>query len=147
MRIGELAEQVGVSVETIRYYEQQGLLENPARSESNYRRYGAEATKRLGFIRQCRSLGMSLTEIRPLLKLAEAPGAHCGEVDVLLDEHIRKVREQRRNLAKLERQLKSLRADCKPSMQVRGCGILQDLVLVTENVSHKAADKKVSLRP
>lgn len=147
MRIGELAEQVGVSVETIRYYERQGLLENPARSESNYRSYGGEATKRLGFIRQCRSLGISLREIRPLLKLAEAPGAHCGEVDVLLDEHIRKVREQRRNLAKLERQLKSLRTDCHPSMQVRGCGILQDLVLTTERKSHKFADKKVSLRP
>ncbi len=147
MRIGELAEQVGVSVEAIRYYEQQGLLENPARSESNYRRYGAEATKRLGFIRQCRSLGISLTEIRPLLKLAEAPVAHCGEVDALLDEHIRKVREQRRNLAKLERQLKSLRADCKPSMQVRGCGILQDLVMVTESNGRKFTDKKVLLRP
>ena len=147
MRIGELAEQVGVSVETIRYYEQQGMLENPVRSESNYRRYGSEATKRLGFIRQCRSLGISLKEIQPLLKLAEAPGAYCGEVDALLDEHIRKVREQRRDLARLERQLKALRVDCHPSMQVRGCGILQDLALVTESESRKSADKKVSIRP
>lgn len=146
MRIGELAEQVGVSVETIRYYEQQGLLEKPARSASNYRRYGPEAAKRLGFIRQCRALGIGLTEIRPLLKLAQAPGAHCGEVDALLDEHIRKVREQRRNLAKLERQLKSLRADCKPSKQARGCGILQDLV-VTESNRREFAEKKVLLWP
>ena len=145
MRIGEPAEQVGVSVETIRYYEQQGLLQNPARFASNCRRYGPEAAKRLGFIRQCRALGIGLTEIRPLLKLAQAPGAHCGEVDALLDEHIGKVREQRRNLAKLERQLKALR--CKPSMQVRGCGILQDLALVTESNSRKFADKKVLLRP
>ena len=143
MRIGELAEQVGVSVETIRYYEQQGLLEKPARSESNYRRYGAEATKRLGFIRQCRSLGIGLTEIRPLLKLAEAPGANCGEVDALLDEHIRKVREQRRNLASLERQLKALRADCKPSRQVRGCGILQDLMPAPEDNRSESATKKM----
>lgn len=129
MRIGELAEQVGVSVATIRYYEQQRLLDPAARSQSNYRRYGPETAKRLGFIRQCRALGIGLAEIRRLLKLADSPEGDCGEVDQLLDEHISKVREQRKELAKLERELKSLRADCSPSRQVRGCGILQDVAL------------------
>ena len=88
MHIGDLAKIVGVSVATIRYYEQEGLIEKPARSDANYRRYGSETLTRLGFIRQCRSLGISLTEIRRLLKLTGAPDANCGEVDVLLDEHI-----------------------------------------------------------
>ena len=133
MHIGELAKIVGVSVPTIRYYEHEGLVEKPARSDSNYRRYGSETVTRLDFIRQCRSLGISLTEIRRLLRLKEAPDANCGEVDVLLDEHISNVREQRRNLAKLERDLKALRADCHPSGQVRGCGILRDSALVAQS--------------
>ena len=111
MRMGELAAQAGVSVATIRYYEQQGLLDKPARSESNYRRYGSEATKRLVFVRQCRSLDISMTEIRRLLKLAAVPDANCGDVDEMLDQHIRKVRQQRRDLAKFERVLIALRAD------------------------------------
>lgn len=135
MRIGELAKQVGVSVEAIRYYEQQGLLDKAARSESNYRSYGSDTTKRLEFIRLCRGLDMSLVEIQTLLKMAAAPSADCGAVDVLLDEHIRKVREQRSDLAKLEKQLKLLRVDCHPSMQVRGCGILKELASVSGNES------------
>ena len=133
MHIGDLAKIVGVSVATIRYYEQEGLIEKPARSDANYRRYGSETVTRLGFIRQCRSLGISLTEIRRLLKLTGAPDANCGEVDVLLDEHISNVRAQRRNLAKLERELKTLRADCHPSGQVRGCGILRDSALIAQS--------------
>lgn len=125
MRIGELAAKADVRVATIRYYEQSGLLEKAARSESNYRRYGSEAASRLGFIKRCRSLGIGLAEIRRLLDLAKSPEANCSEVDVLLDEHITNVREQRRGLAKLERELKKLRADCHPSRRVRGCGILR----------------------
>jgi len=126
MRISELARTVELPAATIRFYETEGLIEKPARSVSNYRRYGQEAIKQLGFIRQCRSLGIGLAEIRRLMDLAKAPGADCTEVDDLLDEHIARVHEQRRNLAKLERELKALRADCHPSKQVRRCGILRD---------------------
>ncbi len=126
MRIGELAARANVPVATIRYYEQSRLLEKATRSESNYRRYGSEAVSRLGFIKRCRSLGIGLAEIRRLLDLAKSPEANCSEVDVLLDKHISDVREQRRSLARLERELTELRADCHPSHQVRGCGILRD---------------------
>jgi Cd(II)/Pb(II)-responsive transcriptional regulator len=146
MRIGELAKKAGIAVATLRYYEQEGLIESPARSESNYRRYGPEAVTRLGFVLRCRSLGIGLPEIRRLLDLTEAPDANCGEVDVLLDEHIRNVREQRRNLAKLERELKTLRADCHPSQQVRGCGILRDSALVAQSKGHAVAKKEASLQ-
>lgn len=126
MRISELARKVELPAATIRFYEEEGLIEKPARSVSNYRRYGPDAIKQFGFIRQCRSLGIALAEIRRLMILAKSPSANCGEVDELLDEHIASVREQRRNLANLERELKALRADCHPSKQVRGCGILRD---------------------
>jgi Cd(II)/Pb(II)-responsive transcriptional regulator len=133
MRIGELAKQAGVSVETIRYYEQQGLLEKSARSDSNYRRFGSDAEKRLRFIVQCRLLDMSMKDIQRLLSLVDTPEANCGDVDEMLDEHIAKVREQRRNLEKLEKSLLALRSDCHPSMQVKGCGILRDSALLKKD--------------
>lgn len=125
MRIGALAKTLGLPAATIRFYEKEGLIAPPARSESNYRSYGADVAKRVEFIQQCRTLGISLKEIRRLLMLSEAPGADCGEVDVMLDKHIASVREQRRKLAKLERDLKALRADCHPSKEVQGCGIFR----------------------
>jgi Cd(II)/Pb(II)-responsive transcriptional regulator len=130
MRIGELAAEVGVSVATIRFYEREGLLPEPPRSESNYRQYGPVAAQRLTFIARCRSLDIGMAEIRRLLDLTATPEAHCGEVDAILDAHIRKVREQRLNLAKLEKALLALRRDCHPSMQVQGCGILRDSALI-----------------
>ena len=68
MRIGDLGKIVDVPVATIRYYEQEGLIEKPARSDANYRRFGSDAVTRLGFIRQCRALGISLTEIRSAIE-------------------------------------------------------------------------------
>lgn len=130
MRIGELAKQAEVSVPTIRFYEQEGLLPKPRRSETNYRQYGPDAAKRLTFITQCRAMDISMAEIRQLLDLAETPNADCSDVDAILDAHIAKVREQRRNLAKLEKALVALRRDCHPSRQVQGCGILRDSKLV-----------------
>ena len=145
MRIGELAKKAGTPVATIRYYEQEGIMAKPARSDSNYRHYGAEAITRLGFILRCRSLGIGLAEIRRLLNLASVPDANCVEVDVLLDAHISRVREQRRNLARLERELTLLRADCHPAKQVRGCGILRDSSLVATFGGHKFESKKSEL--
>lgn len=130
MRIGELAKRTEVSVATIRFYEREGLLPRPSRSEANYRQYGPDAARRLSFIAQCRSLGIGVGEIRRLLALTEMPGADCGEVDAMLDAHIEKVREQRRSLAKLEKALLALRRDCDPLGQVQGCGILRDSKLV-----------------
>lgn len=130
MRIGELAKLAGVSVPTIRFYEREGLLPKPSRTETNYRQYGPDAAKRLMFIAQCRSLDISMAEIRRLLDLTQTPAADCGDVDTILDEHIAKVREQRRNLAKLEKALVALRRDCHPARQVQGCGILRDSRLI-----------------
>jgi Cd(II)/Pb(II)-responsive transcriptional regulator len=91
IRIGELAQRTGCEVVTIRYYEKEGLLPEPARSSGNYRLYGEEQVKRMQFIRHCRSLDMSLGEIRTLLNLWDSPTQDCGKVNALLDDHIRQV--------------------------------------------------------
>ena len=73
MKIGELARLAGSNVETIRYYEREGLLPKPGRSEGNYRIYGPMHLERLTFIRHCRGLDMTLDEIRTLLHFKESP--------------------------------------------------------------------------
>jgi Cd(II)/Pb(II)-responsive transcriptional regulator len=86
LRIGELAKRTNCQIETIRYYEREGLLHAPERTDGNYRLYQDAHVERLRFIRQCRSLDMALDEIRTLLRFCDAPEKNCGEVNGLLDE-------------------------------------------------------------
>ena len=127
MKIGELAKATGAQVETIRYYEREGLLPETTRTEGNYRIYGEAHAERLSFIRHCRSLDMTLDEIRVLLRFKDAPNENCGEVNTLLDEHIGHVAERIRELRQLERQLKGLRELCQDTQDAGHCGILTEL--------------------
>lgn len=127
MKIGELARHTGTQVETIRYYEREGLLPETARTDGNYRIYGATHAERLRFIRNCRSLDMTLDEIRVLLRFKDSPTANCGTVNELLDEHIGHVAGRIRELRKLERQLRDLRDQCKEAQDASKCGILNEL--------------------
>jgi Cd(II)/Pb(II)-responsive transcriptional regulator len=127
MKIGELAMATKTPVETIRYYEREGLLQRAPRSEGNYRIYGAEHGERLAFVRHCRALDMTLDEIRLLLRFKDAPHSPCGEVNALLDEHIGHVANRMRELRQLERQLKVLRAQCAGVHEAAQCGILNGL--------------------
>ena len=127
MKIGELAKVTNTQVETIRYYEREGLLAAPARSEGNFRIYGDEHAQRLSFIRHCRSLDMALDEIRKLLRFKEAPAQNCGEVNQLLDMHIGHVAARIKELRALEKQLKCLRERCQTSQDAAHCGILSGL--------------------
>ena len=88
MRIGELADMTQTQVETIRFYEREGLLREPPRTGGNYRDYGQEHLERLAFIRHCRSLDMTLDEIRALLRFQDAPRENCHAVNEVLDQHI-----------------------------------------------------------
>ncbi len=127
MRISELASATGTLVETIRYYEREGLLPLPERADNNYRVYGPAHVERLAFVRHCRNLDMTLDEIRVLLRYKDAPQEHCGEVNALLDEHIGHVAQRIRELRALERALKELRRQCGQTQLARDCGILQEL--------------------
>ena len=127
MKIGELARHTGTQVETIRYYEREGLLPEPARTDGNYRIYGATHADRLRFIRNCRSLDMTLDEIRLLLRFKDSPAENCGGVNDLLDEHIGHVASRIRELRQMERQLRDLRELCKVARDAGHCGILNEL--------------------
>jgi len=127
VRIGELAKTTGCQVETIRYYEREALLPEPDRSGGNYRRYGEEHLERLRFIRHCRSLAMSLEEIRLLLQFRDAPEDKCDEVNSLLDEHIGHIADRIAELRALEKQLRALRSLCRSAQAAKDCGILKEL--------------------
>lgn len=139
MKIGQLAQAAGTTVHTIRFYEQKGLLPAPARSCGNFRIYASEHVERLAFVRHCRSLDMTLDEIRVLLRFRDVPQDDCGEVNVLLDVHIAHVEHRVQELMALERDLKQLRGQCGHSREARDCGILEGLA----KTAHKAPNLKV----
>lgn len=127
MQIGELAGLTGVDTQTIRYYEREGLLDHAARQPSGYRDYSAHHLEQLGFIRHCRSLEIPLADIRRFLDIAREPKAPCGDVDELIDLHLKRVRDKLLSLTQLERQLTALRSQCGAGHQVADCGILEEL--------------------
>lgn len=113
MRISELAKLTQVPVETIRFYEREGLLRHPPRTAGNYRVYAEEHLERLSFIRHCRSLDMTLDEIRALSRFEDAPRDNCQKVNEVLDKHIEQVARRLRDLKQLQRKLTALREQCQ----------------------------------
>lgn len=127
IRIGELARRTGCEAVTIRYYEKEGLLPEPARSDGNYRLYDEAHVERLQFIRHCRSLDMPLSNVRALLELRDDQGHECEEVITLLNARILEVESRVEALLNLKQHLVTLRARCGGARCAESCGILQDL--------------------
>jgi len=127
MKIGDLAAATRTPVETIRFYEREQLLPVPQRTVSNYRIYAPAHVEQLAFIRHCRSLDMTLDEIRVLLRVKDQPLASCAEVNALLDAHIGHVAHRIQELKTLETHLQDLRQQCSDSPDAEHCGILNEL--------------------
>lgn len=127
MRIGELAKRSGVGVETIRFYEGQGLLPEPVRLENNYRDYTQKHLARLHFIRHCRLLDMSLEEIGRLTNLEKSQEEDFRVVHETIGAHIRDIEERIRELTELKLKLQSLECRCTGNHENCSCGILTQL--------------------
>ncbi len=126
LSIGQLAEAAGTSVQTVRWYEQQGLLPEPARSEGGQRRYDDATLRRLVFIRHARELGLTLNDIRALLELADNPAAPCEEADAIIRRELARVREKIAQLKALEQEFTRMLEEC-PAQEVRTCRIIEIL--------------------
>ena len=137
MKIGDLALVAQCTVETVRYYEKEGLLTAPTRTAANYRSYGDSHVERLRFIRNCRALDMTHEEIRTVLGLMDQPAGDCRGVNQLLDEHIAHVDVRIAELSQLKRQLSELRQRCQSAQAVDACGILQGLASMETEPRHK----------
>lgn len=127
MKIGKLAQVAQCTVETVRYYEKEGLLAEPGRTSGNFRVYGPEHLERLRFIRNCRALDMSHEEIHALLMLVDRPGEGCGAINAVFEAHLAHVDERIRELKQLKQQLADLRQRCQSEQAVAACGILHGL--------------------
>lgn len=144
MKIGDLSSASATPVETIRFYERQGLLPAPARTQGNFRLYEAPHLERLQFIRYCRGLDMSLDEIRVLLRFKDAPDENCGDVNALLDEHIGHVSQRIKELRALEKQLKLLRQRCGEAREADKCGILSGLEAASQQKGGAATEPPIN---
>lgn len=127
MKIGELAAQAHTPVDTVRYYEKEGLMPAPARTEGNYRRYDDSHVARLRFIRHCRALDLSLDEIRALLRVRDDPQSDCTAAGELVREHLAHVRHRLEELSALRDQLEALEQRCRHGRPSAECGILDVL--------------------
>lgn len=128
MQIKELARATGVDIETIRFYEREGLWPAPARLANGYRNYAPVHLERLSFIRHCRALDISLPDVRRLLGAVDAPQAACAQVDQLVEAQLGRVRARLASMQALEQQLLALRRACCGTHADQHCGILQELV-------------------
>lgn len=128
MKIGELAKKSLCSVETIRYYEREGLLPETLRDQSNnYRHYDQQHLDTLLFIRRCRALDMAQDEIKRLLQARSEPESGCDVINQLIEEHRCHVQARITELVALEKQLSELQDACHSTMTTRDCGILKEL--------------------
>jgi Cd(II)/Pb(II)-responsive transcriptional regulator len=141
LTIGALAQRMQCQTETIRFYEREGLLPAPPRSGGNYRLYGEPHLERLGFVRRCRSLDMTLDEIRVLLQLRDKPAQNCRAVNTVLDEHIQHVADRIAELRTLQRQLRDLQQLCAKEQD--GCRILKELARDTRAARTPAGSRHV----
>lgn len=128
MKIGELGQATGVDVETIRYYEREGLLPEPTRLANGYRTYGPAHLERLSFVRHCRALDIPLADVKRLLDFVRQPGGDCSDIDRLIDDHLGRVRARLKSMRALEKQLATLRALCETQNNIAACAILHELV-------------------
>lgn len=109
---GQLAKEAGCNIETIRYYEKEGLLPEPQRSEKGYRLYQIEDLKRLNFIIRCRDLGFSIAEIRELLSLVDKHIYTCSDIHGITQTHINSVQRKIADLNNILMTLQDMAQKC-----------------------------------
>ena len=124
--IGQLAKAARCKVQTIRYYEQIGLLPEPERNAGNQRIYSQNSKDRLAFIRHSRELGFSLDQIREILTLSDDPHHSCSEVDSIARTHLREVESKIKRLQSMRHELKRMLSECTGN-RVADCRIIEVL--------------------
>jgi len=123
--IGTLARQVGLNVETIRYYQKRGLVQEPARPQGGIRRYAEEHARRLRFIREAQKLGFSLDEVGELRSLED--GLRCREVEEIAGHKLAAVRERIAQLGRIEIVLAVLVGKCHGNRGKLRCPLISSL--------------------
>ena len=126
LSIGDVARRAGCTVQTIRYYEQIGLVPLPARTSGNQRLYGRPHADRLAFIRHSRELGFPLGAIRELLELGDDPNRSCERADRIARAHLREVQKRIASLKVLKTELERMVRECGHG-RIADCRVIEVL--------------------
>ena len=127
LSIGGVAKATGVTVVTIRYYEQIGLMPAPSRTDGNYRAYSQQHISGLRFIRRCRDLGFTLEQVRDLLRLSSQKNEECSEVDRITMRHLADIESKVSDLTRLAAELRRISECCGGDGLIANCRIIEAL--------------------
>lgn len=127
LRTGEVARQAGVNVETLRFYEREGILPEPPRRNSRYREYPPEAVDLIRFVKRAQELGFSLKEVQELLDLRKSPRQATGKVPLLVKTKVVEIEDKIRDLEAMRRALDDLLCACKEKSSGKSCPIIASL--------------------
>lgn len=125
--IGTLAKLAGLSVETLRFYEREGLLDKADRNESGYRAYTPDARRRLQFIRRAQDLGFTLAEIRELIALQTNPSSDCSDACAAATAKLATVEAKLSDLERMRAELTRLINSCNAPVPIMECAIIECL--------------------
>ncbi len=142
LTIGRLAREAGCKVQTIRYYEQIGLMPEPARTEGNQRRYGTRHAQRLAFIRHARELGFPLDSVRELLSLSDDRDRSCDAADAIAKDHLAAVERRILRLNALKAELERMIEQCKGG-RIADCRVIE--VVADHSHAHCLTDHGVEV--
>ena len=132
LTIGKLARRAGVGIDTVRFYEREGLLPSPARTASGYRLYAAADADRVRFVRRAKALGFTLAEIRELLRLAAGHGTRAS-VKKLAQRRLADLERKLAEMTAIRDALSHLVAQCSGEGAVQGCPIIEDVLSHAEH--------------
>lgn len=124
MSIGSLSKKTGVSIETIRYYEQIGILAPTGRTGTGYRRYTEDSIQILNFVKQAKKLGFALSQVKELLSLNSNKNSKCTDVRDEAVKHLIDIEEKLKRLENIRNLLSELVEQCRPNEPVSSCPIL-----------------------
>jgi Hg(II)-responsive transcriptional regulator len=127
MRIGEVAAEAAVNVQTLRYYERVGLLPKPARRRSGYRAYDVQIVRRVRFIKRAQELGFTLAEIADLLAFREQSESACAQVEARSSTTLDRIDDKIRDLESMRAALKEYVICCQRRQPLEDCPLLRAL--------------------
>lgn len=126
LSIGEVAAMAGVNVQTLRFYERRGLIEEPPRGASGYREYPEDSIRRIRFIKRAQDLGFALAEVQQLLRLRDDPGMPCSKVQTTARAKMDEIDEKLRRLRAMRAALNDLVTSCAAN-RAHHCPLLEAL--------------------
>lgn len=127
LKVGEVARRAAVNLQTIHYYEREGLVPRPPRTASNYRMYTEDAVRRVRFIKRAQELGFALKEVKELLSLRATPGTRCAHVRQQAKVKLHDIDEKIGTLHAMRKALLRLIGECSGRGSITDCPILEAL--------------------